>query len=279
MNPASASPDPLPALGLSWGIKRSFIDYINSLPDGSVSATDGATVAGSSLFCFSPESSDYDVARGTGVLRFRGDVRLAGHHGMLLVRLLDPWITFTSGSGVLSISTGDGGGQDRTVVAFLSPSKPRARRRLPGLGTRRRRHLPGRVRTLRRPVCRRAADGSALHPGHQLGEPPWWIAAPGAPIRHRGVAAPGKRNRKSQPGDVAAQDKVGSARGTDAAGGNVVPASGARTAGRAVQGIGELPRQMPRRAEGPEAVKFLWREPSEYCGDIGHHGSLLADGA
>jgi hypothetical protein len=125
VNPASTSPDSLPAPGLSWGIKRSFIDYINSLPDGSVSATDGATVAESFLFCFSPESSDYDVARGTGVLRFRGDVRLAGHHGMLLVRLLDPWITFTSGSGVLSISNGDGGGQDRTVVAFLSPSKPR----------------------------------------------------------------------------------------------------------------------------------------------------------
>lgn len=124
MNPASASTDPLPPLGLSWGIKRSFIDYISSLPDGSVSASGGATVADAPLFCFSPESSDYDLARGTGVLRFRGDVRLAGHHGMLLVRLLDPWITFTSGSGVLSISTGDGGGQDRTTVGFLSPSAP-----------------------------------------------------------------------------------------------------------------------------------------------------------
>ena len=125
MNPASASPDPLPPLGLSWGIKRSFVDYIAGLPDGSVSATDGATATGSSLFCFSPESSDYDVARGTGVLRFRGDVRLAGHHGMLLVRLLDPWVTFASGSGVLSISTGADGGQDRTAVGFLSASKPR----------------------------------------------------------------------------------------------------------------------------------------------------------
>src|SRR5512134_1772276 len=86
VNPANAAPDELPPLGLSWGIKRSFVDYIASLPDGSVSATDGATVSGTSLFCFSPETSDYDVARGTGVLRFRGDVRLAGHHGMLLVR-------------------------------------------------------------------------------------------------------------------------------------------------------------------------------------------------
>lgn len=123
MNPANAAPDELPPLGLSWGIKRSFIDYIASLPDGSVSATDGATMSGSTLFCFSPATSDYDAALGTGVLRFRGDVRLSGHHGMLLVRLLDPWITFTSGSGVLSISTGDG--QDRTAVGFLSPAKPR----------------------------------------------------------------------------------------------------------------------------------------------------------
>jgi hypothetical protein len=123
VNPANTAPDPLPPPGLSWGIKRSFIDYIASLPDGSVSATAGATVSGSSLFCFSPDSSDYDVVRGTGVLRFRGDVRLAGHHGMLLVRLLDPWITFTSGSGVLSISTG--GGPDRSAVGFLSPATPR----------------------------------------------------------------------------------------------------------------------------------------------------------
>ncbi|XTR52439.1 HtaA domain-containing protein [Pseudarthrobacter sp. So.54] len=77
VNPASASPDPQPAMGLSWGIKRSFIDYITSLPDGAVSATDGATVSDCSLFSFSHGASDYDVARGAGVLRFRGDVRLA----------------------------------------------------------------------------------------------------------------------------------------------------------------------------------------------------------
>ena len=62
VNPATASPDPLPPPGLSWGIKRSFIDYIGGLPDGSVSATAGATVSGSSLFCFSPDTSDYDAA-------------------------------------------------------------------------------------------------------------------------------------------------------------------------------------------------------------------------
>ncbi|WP_211883077.1 HtaA domain-containing protein [Pseudarthrobacter albicanus] len=125
MNAASATPDPLPPLGLTWGIKRSFIAYITGLPDGTVSATDGATVVESSLFCFAPEESDYDVALGTGVLRFRGDVRLGGHHGMLFVRLLDPWIAFTGGRGVLSISTGGNGGQDRTAVGFLHAAAPR----------------------------------------------------------------------------------------------------------------------------------------------------------
>lgn len=134
MNPASASPDPMPPLGLTWGIKRSFIDYIASLPDGSVSAEAGAAVLPSGLFCFTPAhanegrdpaGSGYDAERGTGALRFSGDVRLAGHHGMLLVRLLDPWITFTGGNGVLSISAG-GGSQDRTTVAFVRTAAPRA---------------------------------------------------------------------------------------------------------------------------------------------------------
>lgn len=122
MNPASASTDPMPPPGLSWGIKRSFIDYIGSLPDGSVSAAGGAAALESGLFCFTADVSDYDAALGTGVLRFLGDVRLSGHHGMLLVRLLDPWITFSGGSGVLSISTGDG--QDRTALAFVRAAAP-----------------------------------------------------------------------------------------------------------------------------------------------------------
>lgn len=134
MNPASVSADPMPPLGLTWGVKRSFLDYIAGLPDGSVSAAAGATLLEPGLFCFAPDHVDeatgsagsgYDAARGTGALRFRGDVRLAGHHGMLLVRLLDPWITFTGGSGVLSISTG-GSSQERTTVAFVRAAAPRA---------------------------------------------------------------------------------------------------------------------------------------------------------
>ncbi|MCU1548190.1 MAG: hypothetical protein JWO29_1141 [Arthrobacter sp.] len=124
MNPASATPDPSPPLGLTWGIKRSFIDYIRGLPDGAVSAADGATVVEPGLFRFAPERSEYDIARGAGLLRFRGDVRLAGHHGMMFVRLLDPWIELAGGSGILSISTG-GGGQERAEVGTLRAVAPR----------------------------------------------------------------------------------------------------------------------------------------------------------
>jgi hypothetical protein len=125
VSPATVSPDPLPPLGLSWGIKRSFIDYINGLPDASVSVVNGATVDETGLFRFAAENSDYDAVRGTGILRFRGDVRLSGHHGMMFVRLLDPWIVFTGGRGILSISTGDDVGQDRTAVASLRSGAPR----------------------------------------------------------------------------------------------------------------------------------------------------------
>jgi hypothetical protein len=124
VSPATDSPDPLLPPGLSWGIKRSFIDYINGLPDASVSAVNGATVDTAGLFRFAPGTSDYDAVRGTGILRFRGDVRLSGHHGMMFVRLLDPWIAFTGGRGILSISTGDDVGQDRAAVAVLRAGAP-----------------------------------------------------------------------------------------------------------------------------------------------------------
>lgn len=125
MSPASAPPDALPPAGLSWGIKRSFLHYLAGLPDGAVSAVDGATVDDDGRFRFAPAAADYDAGRGTGVLRFKGDVRIAGHHGMMFVRLLDPWIVFTGGRGILSISTGDDAGRDRTAVAILRAGAPR----------------------------------------------------------------------------------------------------------------------------------------------------------
>lgn len=124
MNMATATTEPLPAPGLTWGIKASFIAYIAGLPDGTVSAASGASEIRPGLFHFSFDAADYDPARGAGVLRFRGDVRLAGHHGMLFVRLLDPWMEISGGRGVLSISTGDGAGRDRIDVGTLTAASP-----------------------------------------------------------------------------------------------------------------------------------------------------------
>jgi hypothetical protein len=101
------------------------MEYIAGLPDGAVSAADGASLTESGQFCFASAGSEYDPARGTGVLRFRGDVRVAGHHGMMFVRLLDPWVEFAAGHGVLSISTGDGGAKERTDVGSLRTAAPR----------------------------------------------------------------------------------------------------------------------------------------------------------
>jgi hypothetical protein len=124
VTPATTSPDPQLPPGLGWGIKRSFIDYINSLPDASVSAVGGAARDDAGLFRFAPDRSEYDIESGTCILRFRGDARLSGHHGMMFVRLLDPWVVLTGGRGILSISTGEEAGQDRTAVAVLRAGAP-----------------------------------------------------------------------------------------------------------------------------------------------------------
>jgi hypothetical protein len=125
MNQEPVISENLPPLGLTWGVKRSFISYLTRLPDGAVSATDGATVVASSLFNFTPDSSDYDASTATGTVRFSGDVRMAGHHGMMFVRLLDPWIEFHGDHAELSVmTTNDDGGLQRLALGTMPPDAP-----------------------------------------------------------------------------------------------------------------------------------------------------------
>lgn len=126
MTTEPAPGDQLPPSGLTWGVKRSFIRYISGLPDGAVSATEGATIVESSLFNFVPDGGDFDVDTGTGVLRFRGDVRMAGHFGMMFVQILDPWLEFTTEGAALSTlaSNEDGTGRDRVILGTLQPGSP-----------------------------------------------------------------------------------------------------------------------------------------------------------
>lgn len=90
-----------PQVGLTWGIKRSFIRYIAGLADGSHSERDGAYLSESSSFTFpvAPETGTIS----DGVLRFRGTVRIGGHGGMLGVLLSDPCIEMSGDTGILSV--------------------------------------------------------------------------------------------------------------------------------------------------------------------------------
>lgn len=92
-----------PPAGLVWGIKRSFINYISRLPDGSVAADDGAVIVDGSFFRFAPDGGNHDPLTAAEVIKFRGQVRLRGHYGMLSVLIADPWLELDNSAAVLSI--------------------------------------------------------------------------------------------------------------------------------------------------------------------------------
>ncbi|MFH5823165.1 HtaA domain-containing protein [Georgenia sp. AZ-5] len=100
---STAAGSELPRPGLTWGLKRSFIRYISSLPDGAHAETDGASLEPPSLFHFSLDRAELDRSTGRGTLRFRGDVRLSGHHRMLSVMIADPWVELRDDSATLTV--------------------------------------------------------------------------------------------------------------------------------------------------------------------------------
>lgn len=89
---------------LVWGVKDSFIHYVRDLPDGLIAPFGSAQTIPSAvtdewLFPYAGNEAD-----GTGVrIRFEGELRIRAHHGMLLVILMNPWLTFTETGVVLSV--------------------------------------------------------------------------------------------------------------------------------------------------------------------------------
>ena len=118
---APADPEPEPGTpGLHWSIKTSFLEYIFRMPDGRYSVTDGAAVIDGQVFYFSPDDGPaFDPVTADGVLKFRGDVRFAGHHGFLFIRVADPWLTVERGVVTLSIASLPGETPDRVPLATL----------------------------------------------------------------------------------------------------------------------------------------------------------------
>ncbi|WP_172653074.1 HtaA domain-containing protein [Rhodococcus opacus] len=96
---AGGGPCALPRVGLTWGIKRSFIRYIATLPDGRHAMSEGAYLGETSYFTFPPVPSP-DAPQ---VVRFGGDVRLGGHGGMLDILIAEPWVEMTESGPILSV--------------------------------------------------------------------------------------------------------------------------------------------------------------------------------
>ncbi len=96
-----------PELGMTWAIKRSFVGYILGMPDGQASAADGAWPLPdlSVVYAHDPSVPQDELGRGWA---FRGDVRFAGHFGMLFVRIAFPWIVWTDDAVMLTIADPDG---------------------------------------------------------------------------------------------------------------------------------------------------------------------------
>jgi hypothetical protein len=105
-------------LGLHWGIKKSFLDYVARMPDGRGIFRDGATLADGSIAVFEPdvEAEQPEAADADLFLAFHGDIHFSGHFGMLNVRIADPWITMRGSQAEMTV---------------LDPYHPEAGPRLP----------------------------------------------------------------------------------------------------------------------------------------------------
>lgn len=90
--------------GMSWGIKRSFTQYIEAMPDGRRGAGHGATEMPDGTFFFElADAANFDPQTRQGILKYQGDVRYKAHQGMLFVMIVDPWLEFNGDSVELSI--------------------------------------------------------------------------------------------------------------------------------------------------------------------------------
>lgn len=106
--------------GLYWSINTRFLSYIGRMPDGRCSATDGADLLEGRAFRFAPDPAGPKLDEtGSGQLRFRGEVRFAGHHGFLFVRVADPWLFVSKGEATLSIAP-QPGESDRLELVRLT---------------------------------------------------------------------------------------------------------------------------------------------------------------
>lgn len=93
--------------GLTWGLKRSFRDYVAGIDDGRETADGGARIDGAGFF--------FPLVDEGEVVRFSGRVALSAYSGLLELRIEDPWVEREGEGWVL------------TILDPTSRSQPRAR--------------------------------------------------------------------------------------------------------------------------------------------------------
>ena len=89
-----------PPHGLRWGIKASFVAYVRRMPGGRSTISHGAGATGAEvLYAFDPTPPDATSPGTARAWAFTGDVRFAGHGGMMFVRLATPWLEVDADGG------------------------------------------------------------------------------------------------------------------------------------------------------------------------------------
>ncbi|BAU94419.1 hypothetical protein N24_0157 [Corynebacterium suranareeae] len=80
-----------------WGIKDSFLQYVNALPDGSITASNGAILTPKNVFHFPLTTSTSDKFESSG------EISIHGHHGMLDVTFHHLTVTLEQDKAVISV--------------------------------------------------------------------------------------------------------------------------------------------------------------------------------
>lgn len=88
---------------LSWGIKVSFLSYLEGLDDFAVVTNDEVRRDESTGAFVFPFAARTQLPGGGHRFEFRGDLRLKAHGGMLLVIIMNPWLTMTHEGAELSV--------------------------------------------------------------------------------------------------------------------------------------------------------------------------------
>lgn len=92
--------EPVPAHGLRWAIKTSFVGYVARMPDGRAHVGSGAAVNERNELIF---PWDEDTSSAPRTFSFGGAVRFSGHYGLLLVQIALPRVEVRDGQGEMTV--------------------------------------------------------------------------------------------------------------------------------------------------------------------------------